>query len=65
MKIYSPCQGCDERYIGCHSQCDLYKAYKQKIDEQVKARLKERNIDKAIRDNKHKIYDNMRKRGFF
>lgn len=25
----SPCFGCEERKIGCHSSCDYYKAYSE------------------------------------
>lgn len=46
MIIYPPCKGCNERYIGCHSQCEQYKAYKDKVDEQAKAQNKA----------KHKVY---------
>lgn len=30
--IKSPCQGCDARYVGCHSQCQNYASYRAKID---------------------------------
>lgn len=26
--IDAPCQGCEKRQVGCHSQCEAYKAYK-------------------------------------
>lgn len=26
-----PCQHCTERYVGCHSVCEKYKAYKEYI----------------------------------
>ena len=64
MIIHPPCEGCDKRYIGCHGQCEQYKAYKVKVDEQREAKRNKANIDKAIRDNKHKTYDDMKKRGF-
>lgn len=27
--LQAPCRGCNERYLGCHSQCSYYKAYKE------------------------------------
>lgn len=29
--IHSPCQFCKERYVGCHANCDNYKAYREDI----------------------------------
>lgn len=31
--VQSPCKGCSERVLNCHSRCDKYKAYKQKLEE--------------------------------
>lgn len=36
--ISANCKGCTKRYIGCHSTCEIYKAYRAKIDEANQAR---------------------------
>lgn len=38
----APCRGCDDRTVGCHSQCDKYIQFKKKIDERNDAKYKER-----------------------
>ena len=32
MKPQSPCYNCDERTLGCHSECDLYLTYRRALD---------------------------------
>lgn len=32
MNIKSPCMGCPERKVGCHSTCDKYLDYRSKLD---------------------------------
>ena len=27
------CKGCEKRYVGCHSECEAYKAYKEYLAE--------------------------------
>lgn len=29
---HSPCQGCDDRCIGCHTTCGDYAIYKQELE---------------------------------
>ena len=29
----SPCKLCEKRYLGCHSECDEYKEFKQEIED--------------------------------
>lgn len=31
--ILSPCRDCTNRYVGCHSKCDNYKAFRAEVDE--------------------------------
>lgn len=26
--MLAPCKDCEERYLGCHSECEKYKAYR-------------------------------------
>lgn len=42
MSALSPCLGCEERHLHCHSECEKYKAYKA-ILEEVKADARKRN----------------------
>lgn len=30
-RVNAPCYGCKSRILGCHAQCEAYKAYKVKI----------------------------------
>ena len=32
-KEYSPCYGCSDREVGCHSTCESYKVYKASKDQ--------------------------------
>ena len=36
-----PCKNCADRHIGCHSECELYKIYKDKSSLTVEAERKE------------------------
>lgn len=38
MKEISPCATCEERYTACHDHCNLYKAWKAKVDANRHAR---------------------------
>jgi hypothetical protein len=33
-----PCKDCPERHTACHDTCERYKEWKQRIDEQKKAK---------------------------
>lgn len=62
--VQSPCKGCSERVLNCHSVCVKYKAYKQKLEEnrakfnaetelmQFNRDVKQRIASLAIRKNK-------------
>lgn len=39
--IKSPCYGCTNRIVGCHSRCEHYKEYKARSDEILNARHRE------------------------
>lgn len=45
-----PCQNCPDRHIGCHSECEKYKAAKiaQRIQHNAEAKAKQ--ADQAARD---------------
>lgn len=46
--IKSPCQGCDARHIGCHSQCQNYVSYRAKIDANQAIRIAKYNEHKDV-----------------
>ena len=33
--IDSPCKDCQDRFLGCHSKCEKYIAFRKKRDEQL------------------------------
>ena len=32
MKLIPPCKDCSNRKIGCHGKCNLYKEYRERLD---------------------------------
>lgn len=38
--MMSPCKGCGDREIGCHSKCEKYKAFKEPFIKAQQDRLK-------------------------
>lgn len=45
MSISNPCKDCEDRELGCHSQCDKYSEFKSKIEEIKEERIKQNFID--------------------
>ena len=45
--LHSPCRGCNERYLGCHSECERYNLYKK--EQSTRYEMKKRKICK-VRD---------------
>lgn len=35
------CRGCEKRYLGCHSMCEEYKAFKETVKTAKKKKAKE------------------------
>lgn len=55
----TPCQNCDNRFVGCHTVCTLYKVYRMEIDKVNNKRkynkmMQQMELDKYIR--LHRIY---------
>lgn len=44
-KVKAPCKDCTDRTETCHDECERYKAYKDKQNEFLFARFKEKQID--------------------
>ena len=38
MLIQSPCLYCQDRFVGCHDRCGLYKEYREEIEKQSERR---------------------------
>lgn len=36
--VKAPCKGCQERYLGCHANCEKYKEFKAETDAERDAR---------------------------
>lgn len=51
------CMDCTRRTLGCHSRCEEYKAYREKMDRIREARAKERSAVEASVDG----YESWRK----
>lgn len=43
--IESPCLGCTDRAVGCHSRCDKYAAYRAEVDKVHAEKIKRRDND--------------------
>jgi len=41
----SPCKGCEDRHVGCHSECDAYIAFKNIREEEREAVHKKKRVD--------------------
>lgn len=52
MGLSSPCKGCKERTLGCHSNCDEYLDYRHKVDAENKEKEKQNFYAKGYRIEK-------------
>lgn len=37
-----PCRDCDKRTVGCHAGCDIYKNYREQLEDWTEKRKKEK-----------------------
>lgn len=44
----SPCMNCEDRHVGCHSECEKYRQYKGVVHDNWKRSFKQEKIDKAL-----------------
>lgn len=52
----SPCKDCTERHSGCHGKCELYRAYRDDIENRKKPELYAKcDYDGYVREVKLKI----------
>lgn len=45
-----PCELCEVRFVGCHAECDEFKAWQSEKDERRKQRYAENAADDFRRD---------------
>ena len=58
------CQGCTERFVGCHSQCEDYKRFKAEVEMYKEDVQRLKQTTGAFADyTADKIKNNMKKRG--
>ncbi len=50
-----PCKDCEKRYLGCHSDCESYKAYRADREADYEKRMNRRRLSDALDDlGKHR-----------
>lgn len=49
----SPCQVCEDRYLGCHDGCEVYKSWKRKA--KVESKIKRKFIDGVYKEDENKL----------
>lgn len=50
------CKGCTRRAVGCHSSCEMYKAYRKYLDEKNEA-IRQEDIIYGYKGRKGRIRD--------
>ena len=50
MSYYAnnPCKNCEDRYVGCHGECDRYKEWKDVVEEKRQKRIDALHRDETI-----------------
>ena len=62
MSCIKSCKDCTERYVGCHSYCEKYKAEKARYDECKLREREQRDISYYIASsNYHRMNTRIRK----
>ena len=64
--VHSPCKDCSDRHIGCHAECDKYKAFKKALNNEHRKEYKQHNAEnRATRhevDSKERTLKRQRKK---
>ena len=50
MGVKSPCKDCKDRHEKCHTTCELYLEYREKLMQEREKRFKEDGLEKAIKN---------------
>ena len=59
----TPCMGCMERKVGCHSSCEAFREWNEKHQAERQKRSAIKNINREFADYKKDTYDKMTSRG--
>lgn len=51
MITNAPCKDCSERHIGCHSECEKYKSFREFKMIQYEKKIKEQSIEGYVADS--------------
>ena len=51
----SPCMGCEDRHVSCHSECEKYRQFRADIDEHHRRWAEQGEINRAIKGLQHKM----------
>lgn len=62
LKQLSPCRDCQDRQLGCHSDCDKYKEWKNFFDADKKKYQDDKEKQKQAREVVKNACNNMRTR---
>ena len=58
------CLNCEQRHVGCHSNCEKYKEFRKKLDDinanRLKARMENQATINLLRNSKRKIMQKKR-----
>ena len=61
----SPCKLCQKRYLGCHSECDEYKDFKQDVENSKEMIAKRKAEITLVDDYKVESTNKMLKRNHY
>lgn len=56
-----PCYGCDKRCAGCHSSCESYKEYHDKVTAEREAIRKKKEAEAMMTDTRIRSMEKTRK----
>lgn len=59
--IQSPCLGCEDRELHCHSACEKYIEYAAKVEHARKERQKAQDVTIARIQNIDRVYRKLRR----
>jgi nitrate/TMAO reductase-like tetraheme cytochrome c subunit len=57
----SSCKGCEERHPGCHTTCEVYKAFREKLDKEKESRIQAQKVNDIMDDYTARRVDKTKK----
>lgn len=51
VSVITPCKNCEDRHMGCHSECERYAKYKQECELENQARRERLQLTSAYIDS--------------